>query len=94
MRKMKIKVKFYLTFREIFEMRAKEVVVKKGDDIRTLLNSICETSEQRDAIFEKENLNPYIIVLKNGKHIQFLDGLETKLDESDEIAVFPPIQGG
>ncbi len=91
---MKIKVKFYLTFREIFETREKEVLVKDGDDVRTLLNGICETFSQRKAIFVNENLNPYIVVLKNGRHIQFLAGLGTKLGEGDEIAIFPPIQGG
>jgi MoaD family protein len=91
---MKIKVKFYLTFREIFEMREKEVLVKDGDDVRTLLNGICETFSQRKAIFVNENLNPYIVVLKNGRHIQFLAGLGTKLSEGDKIAIFPPIQGG
>jgi len=33
-------------------------------------------------------------VLKNGRNIHFLNGLETPLSEGDVIALFPPAAGG
>jgi molybdopterin converting factor small subunit len=35
-----------------------------------------------------------IAVLVNGRNIRFLDRLETKLCEGDEVAIFPPVYGG
>ncbi len=45
-------------------------------------------------MFEGSERKSYLAVLKNGKHIQGLNGLETKLDEDDLIATFPPAGGG
>ena len=35
-----------------------------------------------------QNLRNDIFILKNGRAIKFLEGLETKLEENDEIAIF------
>jgi sulfur-carrier protein len=40
------------------------------------------------------HLNPLVNILKNGRNIQHLAGLQTPLDEGDLIAVFPPAAGG
>lgn len=40
------------------------------------------------------HLNPLVNILKNGRNIQHLAGLETPLDEGDLVAVFPPAAGG
>ena len=33
-------------------------------------------------------------ILVNGRSVRFLDGLNTPLEEEDEIALFPPLGGG
>jgi molybdopterin converting factor small subunit len=33
-------------------------------------------------------------LLVNGRDIDFLNRLETKLKEGDEVALFPPVGGG
>ena len=38
--------------------------------------------------------NGYLHVLVNGRNIVFLDGADTKLNDGDTVAVFPPIGGG
>jgi molybdopterin synthase sulfur carrier subunit len=33
-------------------------------------------------------------ILKNGRNIHFLSGLDTQLDDGNLIALFPPVAGG
>jgi len=36
----------------------------------------------------------YLNILRNGRNVRFLDGLETQLSEGDVIACLPPVGGG
>jgi molybdopterin synthase sulfur carrier subunit len=91
-RTLKIKVKFFASFRELFQEG--EVELPKGSNMRDLLNLLCDSSKRREGIFDGNELKPYLAILKNGKHIHHLNGLETKLDDSDTIVIFPPVGGG
>lgn len=71
-----------------------EVTVKPGTNIGELLNLLFNTQERRGKIFDNGKLKPYIIIFKNGRHIQHLDGVETEVKEDDTISIFPPIAGG
>lgn len=87
-------MQFFATFRDIFGTKAMEVTVKPGTTIEELLGLVCNTEERRGKIFGNGKLKPYVIILKNGRHIQHLDGLETELKEGDKVSLFPPIAGG
>jgi molybdopterin synthase sulfur carrier subunit len=91
---MGINVQFFATFRDIFGTKAMEIAVKPGTNIGELLNLVLDTQERRGKIFDHGKLKPSIIILKNGRHIQHLDGLETELKEGDKVSIFPPIAGG
>ena len=89
---MKIKVKFFGSFRELFQER--EVELQSESNMRDLLNLLCDSSKRREQIFDGGELKPYLAILRNGKHIHHLSGLETKLDDGDTIVIFPPAGGG
>jgi len=91
---MRIKIKFFSFFRTLFETEEEEVQMESGTNIQDLLNLLCDSSKKLDRVFEGRELKPYLAILKNGKHINSLNGLETKLDEGDLIAIFPPAGGG
>ena len=40
------------------------------------------------------SLRPLVKMLVNGRHIQFLDGVDTPLADEDVVSIFPPIAGG
>lgn len=92
---MKIKVRFFAPFRELFGANESEIELRSATDVRELLNHLCNSSERREKIFDQfGELRPYVMILKNGQPIQTLDGFQTKLGEGDEIAIFPPVSGG
>ena len=67
--------------------------------IRGLLDLLCEAfgQELNDAIFDRKtnDVHETLKILINGRHYSSLPGkLETRLQESDEIALFPAIAGG
>ncbi|OYR79524.1 molybdopterin synthase sulfur carrier subunit, partial [Halorubrum ezzemoulense] len=39
-------------------------------------------------------LAPQINVLKNGREVLHLDGLDTPMADGDRLSVFPPVAGG
>lgn len=43
---------------------------------------------------ESGELRPYIAIYVNGKNINSLDGLDTKLKDGDEVLILPTIGGG
>ncbi|MDY6966182.1 MAG: ubiquitin-like small modifier protein 1 [Halobacteriota archaeon] len=89
----KVVVKPFANFREIIEESELEVEVGSGI-ISGLLNSLCESYDLRDKIFDGDNIREYVNVLVNGRSINFLEGLKTELSDGDEVAIFPPVAGG
>lgn len=91
----KVEITFYGLLGRIFGEGKREVGLRQAPDVRTLLGLLCESAEKRQRIFDVQgNVHSEITVLKNGRNILFLDGLDTKLSAGDTVAVFPPTHGG
>ena len=99
MKKLIIKVKGYLTYRDVigqqeFE-RPDDVPITFLDFIRELAAEI--GGEHGRAIFDEDAgmIGQSVAIMLNGVHYNHLpDRLETVLKDQDEIAVFPPAAGG
>jgi len=92
---MKIRVKFFATFKDLFGGEGKEIELESGSNIQDLLNLLCDTDQRREALFDNSGkLRPYIQVLKNRKPIQSLGGIRVELKEGDLVGILPPVFGG
>ncbi len=91
---LKVTVKFFAYFRELFKGREEQIELQSGSCAGDLLNLLCNSPGRREQIFDGGMLKPHILVFKNGRDIRHLSGLETKLDEGDAIVIFPPVGGG
>ncbi len=92
----KTTVRLFASFKQITNKRETEIEVEQGTTIFQLLEVLCNQYDSlRDKIFDENNeLRKWIQILRNGRSIKFLNGLETKLTDRDVVAVFPPVAGG
>ncbi|WGI17204.1 ubiquitin-like small modifier protein 1 [Methanonatronarchaeum sp. AMET-Sl] len=89
-----IEVRLFATFRDIVNSKL-EYGVDEVDSVGSLLSKLVdEYPEMEDQLFENNELRDNIMILINGKNIEFLKKLDTELEKGDRVAIFPPIAGG
>ena len=92
---MDLTLRFFATFREI---AGQKVVEKTYDDDLTiggLLTALEEEyPEMQEELLINGDIKPQINVLKNGREVLHMQGIETPLEDGDTISLFPPVAGG
>ena len=94
---MEITVKFIGAFRSI---SGKSKLFIKAKDAAPLSEIIKQITEERPRIkralidSELDDPRPNALILVNGKEISILKGLDTIIDNSDEIVFVPVVHGG
>ncbi|MHA1912513.1 MAG: MoaD/ThiS family protein [Candidatus Kariarchaeaceae archaeon] len=88
-------VKLFSNYRPLFEET--EYIL----EVATVLEAIEELDKISGGVFKKEVLEkdgetiiPRNIVLVNGRKVNFLDGVHTKVTSEDRLSIFPPTGGG
>lgn len=92
---MELELRFFATFREA--AGSKTVQWGASDDavVGDLLTELeAEYEGMNGRLIEDGELAPQINVLKNGREVLHLDGLDTDLDDGDTLSIFPPVAGG
>ena len=90
-----IEITFNGLLKKYFKPAKLKVDSTNAPTIRSLLENLCISSEHRQRVFDAHGeVKSDITILKNGRNIVFLEGVETKLNEGDKVAIFPPICGG
>ena len=91
---MKVKIMAFATLRNILG-RERIVELEEGSRVQELLDSLCAKNEGLyNLLFDANVLKDEMNVLVNGKNISALNGIQTKLENNDEIALFPAAIGG
>jgi molybdopterin synthase sulfur carrier subunit len=92
---MKVKVKFFAAFRELFGVEEREVRLNSKASVRDLLNALCDSNECRQKLFDEAGgIRRDVKMLRKGKHVQLLDEVDSELEDGDVISMFPPMFGG
>jgi molybdopterin synthase sulfur carrier subunit len=94
---MVITVKFIGALRHISGAEGLALDYMEGTSVRALLNEITkEAPELKRSLIDQqlEDPRPNALILVNGKEISVLNGLETTLNDGDEIVFVPVVHGG
>jgi molybdopterin synthase sulfur carrier subunit len=67
----------------------------EGATVGEALDSIFDEHEDlRERITDNGSLRRFVNVYVSGEDIRFRDGLETALDDGDEVTILPAVAGG
>jgi molybdopterin synthase sulfur carrier subunit len=93
---MSVNIKFVGALRQISGKSRIAVNIVDGLSILSLITQISQDNPQmkRNLIDQQEDPKPNALILVNGKEISVLDGLETILQDGDEVVFIPVIHGG
>ncbi len=89
-----IRVRFLLSFRDLFDARERALRLPRGSDLRRLIGVLCSTPGQKQALLACDNLRAHVVVLRNGVPVQSMKGLDTELADGDTITLSPFLAGG
>jgi len=92
---MELELRFFATFREAAGGKIVEAEFADGSSVGDVLRELeAEYDGMAGRLIVDGGLAPQINVLKNGREVLHLDGLETALEDGDRLSVFPPVAGG
>ncbi|AOW81120.1 MoaD family protein [Halodesulfurarchaeum formicicum] len=92
---MELEIRLFATFREAVGQKTITRTFEAPVTVGAVLKSLeAEFPDLEGEILDEDGLQPQLNVLKNGREISYLDGLEEGLEEGDRLSVFPPVAGG
>lgn len=92
---MEITLRLFATFRTAVGTKVITREFEDGADVGAVLRSLeTEYPDLEGELLENGDLRPHINVLKNGREVLHMDGIETSLDDGDTLSIFPPVAGG
>jgi molybdopterin synthase sulfur carrier subunit len=93
---MKVSVRFYSHLGDLVGRKSKmEFDLRDDATMYHLLDTLLENSKIKQHLLDENGeLNSDITFMKNGREINFLNGLDTLLESGDEISIFPLVAGG
>lgn len=77
--------------------REGEAVLGVGDapTVGTALRRVCTTPDRERRVFTNDDaLRQDLLVMVNGRSVNLLDGLDTRLRKGDVVSVLGPVAGG
>ncbi|QLK25165.1 MoaD/ThiS family protein [Natrinema zhouii] len=92
---MDIDLRFFATFREAVGEKERTRTVDDDATVGDVLTALeTEYDGLKGQLLEDGAIRPQLSVLKNGRNVVHMAGVETTLEAGDVVSVFPPVAGG
>ncbi|MDT7969947.1 MAG: MoaD/ThiS family protein [Vulcanisaeta sp.] len=93
---MKVQVKFLASLYDVTKVLKTEIELPDNATVMDLIKTIDKAVSPNfsSVILDDGKLKDQYVVLINGRSIDFLHGLETRLNNGDEVTFLPPAGGG
>ncbi|MFC7116134.1 ubiquitin-like small modifier protein 1 [Natronoarchaeum sp. GCM10025703] len=91
---MEIEIRSFAGFREALGQKTVTTTAPEEATVGDVLRELDEEHPELEVFDTDGSPREYITVMKNGKDITHMEGMETRLDDGDTISAFPPVAGG
>ena len=91
---MSVRVRFFATFRELFEARERDVSTEDAATVGTLIERLGDTPRRKTELCDGQSLQPHLLVMINGAPVPPSGFAETPLKDGDIVSIFPLMGGG
>ncbi|SER73860.1 ubiquitin-like small modifier protein 1 [Natrinema salaciae] len=92
---MEIDLRFFATYREAVGEKERTRTVDDDATVGDVLTALeAEYDELDGRLLEDGTIRPQLSVLKNGRNVVHMAGVDTSLEAGDVVSVFPPVAGG
>lgn len=91
---MEIELRFFANFREAVGTKTLDREIDEGARVGDVLEELNAEFPDLDLFDPDGDLREYLNVLRNGRSIHQMNGLDTRLEDGDALSVFPPVAGG
>jgi molybdopterin synthase sulfur carrier subunit len=91
---MNVELRFFANFREAVGQKELGWEVDDGATVGSVLREVEAAYPEVDIFDEDGEIREFLSIMKNGREITYLEGVDTPLDSDDTISVFPPVAGG
>jgi len=91
---MEITIRFFANFRETVGQKTINRDYEDAFTVGDVLLVLSEEYSEMDLFEDDGILREFLTIMKDGKDIAHLNGLETELEDGDTVSVFPPVAGG
>jgi len=91
-----MKIRFYANLREMVGGKEIDLALGSHTTARMVLRQLsAKYPELGQKLWDEDEVpRGYIKVLKEGRDIQHLEGLDTAVADADTLSLFPPVGGG
>ncbi|MDZ7849772.1 MAG: ubiquitin-like small modifier protein 1 [Halodesulfurarchaeum sp.] len=90
-----LELRLFATFREAVGQKTITREFPESVTVGEVLVALEEEFEGLSGqLLDGEEIQPQLNVLKNGKEVLHLDGLDEALGAGDRLSLFPPVAGG
>lgn len=92
---MELELRFFATFREAVGSKTVSREFDDGATVGEVLASLeAEYGDLDGQLLADGEIREHLSVLRNGREVVHLDGVDTTLADGDSLSVFPPVAGG